>query len=115
MRNKYTPIAMVACLIMSCSMSNTTTVAISNDSGAEIESLKVDVSDHEQTIKNMLNGKRAKFIFQGIHDAHYVLNGEFSDGTKIHGEIGYVTDGMDFNDSFEIHEGGKVEFKSGPH
>ncbi len=54
-------------------------------------------------------------MFQGLHDSHYSLNGRLSDGSIIHGEYGYVTSGMELDDSFVIYGGGKIEFKPGLH
>jgi hypothetical protein len=114
MRKKYTSVVLFACLIMSCSGSNTSTVVISNESGAVIKSLTVEVSGQEKTIDNLQNGESVNLMFQNLHDSHYVLNGKLSEGSIIHGKFGYVTNGMDFRDSFLIEEGGKVEFKSNP-
>lgn len=115
MRNKYTLIALFTCLIMSCTGSKTATVVVSNESGWEVRSLTVKVSDQEKRIKNLHNGESTDLIFQGLHGSHYTLNGKLSDGSIIHGEYGYVTNGAELNDSFVIYKGGKVGFKPGPH
>jgi len=108
MKTTFIPIILFLGLITSCSGSNTATIIVSNKSGSEIRSLTVGVSDHKKTITNLMDGKSANLIFQGLHDSHYVLNGELNDGSIIHGEFGYVTSGMDFKDSVVIHEDGKV-------
>jgi len=100
---------------MSCSGGNTATTGISNESSVEIKSLIVGVSGQERSIINLHNGENIYLIFHDLHDSHYVLDGELVDGSNIHGEFGYVTNGMDFRDLFVIHENGKVEFKPGAH
>lgn len=100
---------------MSCTGGKTATVAVSNESGWEIRSLTVGVSSQEKTIKNLHNGESTSLVFRGLHGSHYSLNGKLSDGSIIHGEYGYVTNGAELNDSFVIYKDGKVEFKPGPH
>lgn len=100
---------------MSCAGGKTATVVVSNESGWEIRSLTVGVSGQEKTINNLHNGEHTSLNFQGLHDSHYTLNGKLSDGTIIHGDYGYASNGMELDDSFVVYAGGKVEFKPGPH
>lgn len=115
MRKKYIPITLFVCLIMSCAGSKTAKVVVSNQSGWEIKSLTVGISGHEKTIRDLNNGDSANLVFRGLHDSHYTLKGRLSDGSVIHGDYGYVTNGMELSDSFVIYDGGRVEFKPGPH
>jgi hypothetical protein len=94
---------------------NTATVTIFNKSDSDIRFLDVGIAGKTLRINNMKNGAVTKVQFRGLGDSHYLLEGELQDGTKIGGEFGYVTNGMNFNDTFVITKGGKIEFTSQSH
>ena len=119
MRKIYKLILWMACLFALYFYFSiyTATVTISNESGVEIISLQVGISEpfwKPKTINNLKNGESASLTFHGLSDSQYVLNGTLADGGKIRAGVGYLTNGMDFNDTVVIHEDGKVEIKPGP-
>jgi len=101
-------------LIASCSSENSATVLVSNNSGQLIKSLRIDVFGKSQSITSLENGKSITLVYRNLSDSHYTLNGELKDGSRIEGDFGYVTHGMDFEATFKIHKGGKIEFTSSP-
>jgi hypothetical protein len=90
-------------------------VKVSNESGQKVISLEIQLAGKKQTISNLKSGSAATIAFHDFGDSHYTLSGALQDGTKLTGEFGYVTNGLDFDDEFTIKEKGKIEFKSESH
>lgn len=108
----YCSILLSLCLVASCSAENVSNVTISNKSGTDVSFLDVDLGGKTQHISKLASGAVSKIEFHGLGDSHYKLVGKLSDGTQIDGEFGYVTSGMNFDDTFVISKDGKVEFDS---
>ena len=112
-KNAYILLLLLGVMI-SCSSENSATVHVLNDSGQLIEKLKIDVFGKSQTISSLKNGESTTLMYHNLSDSHFTLNGELEDGSRIAGDFGYVTSGMNFEASFKIHKGGEVEFTSSP-
>jgi len=116
MKNRGILIVLLAGLMMSCGGGGKTAkVAVKNQSGWEIKALTVGISGQEKTIRNLPNGGATTLLFQGLHGSHYSLNGKLSNGTMIHGDYGYASNGVELDDSFVVYGGGRIGFNPGPH
>jgi hypothetical protein len=89
-------------------------VVVLNNSGQPIKQLQIDVFGKSQSISSLENGENVTLVYRNLSDSHYTLNGELKDGTRIEGDFGYVTHGMDFEVTFKISKGGEVKFVSSP-
>ena len=67
--------------------------AIENQTSQNIKSLKVDVCQLTYAFSNIAAGKMVWSKHRVVGDSHYVVTGTLQDGTKIHGEGGYVSNG----------------------
>ena len=113
MKNVYILLLLLGVMI-SCSSENSATVHVLNDSGQLIEKLKIDMIGKSQSISNLKNGESITLTYHNLSDSHYTLNAELEDGSRIVGDFGYVTNGMNYEAYFKIHKGGEVEFTSSP-
>jgi hypothetical protein len=86
-------------------------VIITNESGQTIAELSVKVCGQTIDLKNIALGDSVSAQFDIHTDDHFTLNGRLEDGTKLVGELGYVTNG-DFGQRVRlvIRARGVVEF-----
>lgn len=108
---RYTFIIILAFWLNACLFGNKSIVTVINQSSQTIISLKIELAGETKTIAMLSNGRSAIVEFNNFSDSHYILNGVLKDGTLIKGEFGYVTNGMNFEETFVINKGGIVKYK----
>lgn len=85
---------------------------IENRSGQSIAWLNITIAKETIEFKNIPAGGKVTSTFQIITDDHFVVQGQLVDGTKIGGEFGYVTGGMEPEEAFFIiRRDGKIDFR----
>jgi len=85
---------------------------VENRSGQPITMLKITVGGETSVFQEVLDGAKSSASFRIASDDHFAVNGLLADGTKVSGELGYVTNGMSGERAFfVIHPEGKIEFR----
>lgn len=94
---------------------NIASVKLVNSSGQYIESAQISVSGQSCSVKQLgINGE-VSCRFENLHDSSYSVSVELRSGV-VYSEpsLGYVTSGMDFNDTITINQFGVIELVSSP-
>ena len=86
-------------------------VVVINRSGQPIHTLLVKVCGQTLQFEDIADGKSVSAPFAMGSDDHFTWEGQLKDGTEIHGEGGYVTNGMYGEQAILVVEpGGTVAF-----
>ncbi|WP_422412538.1 MULTISPECIES: hypothetical protein [unclassified Endozoicomonas] len=86
-----------------------------NSSGQHIESAYISVAGQSCSVKQLGVGGEIECHFENLHDSSYSVSVTLQGGT-VYSEpsLGYVTGGMNFNDTITINQSGAIELVSSP-
>jgi hypothetical protein len=86
-----------------------------NSSGQHIESALISVSGQSCKVKKLGIGGEINCFFKDLYDGSYSVSVSLQGGA-VYSEpsLGYVTGGMDFQDTITINQSGEIELVSIP-
>lgn len=85
----------IFCLVGCTRESN---VTLQNNSNSEISKAIIEVCNQKFVVSNLKSGNSQNFVFVAKFDSHYSVKVDFANGRQLNKELGYVTNGMTFND-----------------
>ena len=86
-----------------------------NASGQLIKSASITVAGKSCSVKELGPGGEIRCHFEDLYDSSYSVSVKMQSGV-LHSEpsLGYVTGGMNFNDTITINQSGVIELVSSP-
>lgn len=89
-------------------------LTITNRSGRTITSLEVSLPWQTLRFEPIADGASLSRSFRIVSDAHFVIEGELADGTRLRAAEGYVTNGQ-YGEGvrIEVGPGGTLSFRQG--
>ncbi|RXJ65901.1 hypothetical protein CS022_24675 [Veronia nyctiphanis] len=86
-----------------------------NSSGQNLQSAHISVAGQSCSVKQLGVGGEIKCHFENLHDSSYSVTVTLQGGVAYtEPSLGYVTGGMNFNDTITINQSGAIELVSGP-
>lgn len=92
----------LASLVMAACDSNKGSFLLRNNSKYSIARVQVLVCGQMIELKEIQVGKSRTGVYKVRSDSHYDVRVEFDSGKKLQKEVGYVTNGFDFNHEITI-------------
>lgn len=77
-------------------------ITLQNKAQESIGTATITICGQTMRMKDILPGKSATGSYEVKSDSSYAVTVEFKSGKKISSEVGYVTNGMDFNDEIAV-------------
>jgi hypothetical protein len=96
-------VAFVSLCATACSP-NVARLTLINKSRDEITSCVVKLNNDTANFGSLAVGGRALRNLKVRTDGSYDLTVQFANGKRLHQEIGYVTNGLNFSDTLEIYD-----------
>ena len=86
-----------------------------NSSGQHIQSASITVAGQSCSVKELGTGGEIQCHFENLYDSSYSVSVKLQSGA-VYAEpsLGYVTGGMNFNDTITINKSGVIELVSNP-
>jgi hypothetical protein len=85
-------------------------LVITNQSGEAISGLKVGAAGQAFELGVLAAGEEKEVVLKSYGDSHWTIDARWPDGTVLHRETGYLTHGMNFDDTLELTRGRNVAF-----
>lgn len=86
-----------------------------NSTGQHIESAQISVAGQTCSVKELGIGGEIQCHFENLYDSSYSVSVKLQNGTVYtEPSLGYVTGGMNFNDTITINQSGVIELASSP-
>jgi hypothetical protein len=86
-----------------------------NGSGQRIESAHISVAGKSCSVKKLGAGGEIDCHFESLYDSSYSVSVTLEGGSVYSStSLGYVTGGMNFNDTITINQSGVIELVSSP-
>jgi len=100
-------------LFAGCGAADEGRFTLVNDSAEEIVSARVEVCSQVSEYGELAPGDATDGTFRVRGDSGYDVSVTFASGRKLDREVGYVTDGLDYEDVITVTDSG-VEIAGGP-
>ncbi|MBN1493421.1 MAG: hypothetical protein JW938_04675 [Candidatus Omnitrophica bacterium] len=88
--------------IAGCFNSYDGNVTIKNVSSKNIQKVTIEVCKQNYKLEDISRGASKEVNYEVKADSHYTVKVIFDDSSVLSDEIGYVTSGMDFNDTIVV-------------
>ena len=79
-------------------------VRIVNMATESVATGRIEILDQQMTFSNLARGREKNFHFYVVSDAHYDVTIEFVSGKKLVRELGYLTNGSDYDETIVIED-----------
>ena len=86
-----------------------------NSTGQHIQSAQISVAGQSCSVKELGVGGEMQCYFENLYDSSYSVSVKLQNDTVYkEPSLGYVTGGMNFNDTITINQSGVIELISSP-
>ena len=83
---------------------NSGQITLINESGESIKTVRIEVCKQLIEFKTIRQGEKAKGTYKITSDSHYDILVTFASGKKLRKQLGYVTNGFDFQHTLVVKD-----------